>query len=539
MAGLISERPGPTGGAGFVSEGIALPPVPGGTADGLLARAAADFPDRAAVIVPGGPTVTFAEVDRQASAVAQGLRELIGGDGARVLLSAVPVPEFPALYHGIIRSGNVVVPANQMYGAALLEHALTVSGARVAVVTPAVYETLRTFQDRLPALERVLVIDPDQDGEDSVTRLLAGPADLATDAGGSGSADSAPVDPERTACVLFTSGSTRLPKPVQLSHRNLLTGAVQLSTAHGQNGDSVVLNGLPIYHPMHMNASLHVGATHVLSGGDVDVSVEDANTFRATHFYTLPFRLVQLATHPRLGELRFDTVRLMATGGLALRPAVLRALDSALGVPVLQGYGMCEASSLATSDLLDAPRAGSVGRPLPGSRIRIADLDSRAVLPVGAVGEIQIQGPNVMKGYLTPQPTEAVDAEGWLSTGDAGYLDAGGDLFYLDRLRDVFHSGGVLVAPGVIEAALAESAEVGECAVVGTALTGPDGEATVPVGYVVLRVPGADLEDLRHRTNAGLPPEQRLRRLHALDALPRLPNAKVDRAALAPALTHV
>ncbi|MER5350740.1 class I adenylate-forming enzyme family protein [Kitasatospora sp. NPDC002551] len=514
--------------APFLSHGTELPPVPGGSVDGLLTRAAERFGDRPAVIVPGAGQVTFAELDRQADAYARGLAGLLGSDGAPVLLSMALVPEFPALYYGIIRSGNVVNPANHMYSAEMLEHALSLSRARAAVVTPEVYQRLAPLRERLPDLEHVLLIGPAQDGVPSVLDLLAdapaGPAPV-------------PSQGEATACVLFTSGSTRKPKPVQLSHRNLLTGAVQLSTAHEQDAGSVVLNGLPLYHPMHMNASTHVGATHVLSGGDVVDSVGHANEYRATHFYTLPFRLIQLSGHPRLGELELATVRMVASGGFPLRPTVLRALDRQFGVPMLQGYGMCETSSLAASDLLSAPRPGSVGRPLPGSRLRIVDLESRLPVAPHAIGEIQVQGPNVMKGYLVPQPEEAVDAEGWLSTGDVGYLDEEGSLFFLDRVRDVFTTGGVLVAPGQIECFLAEEPEVAECA----AVDAPEGGGLVPVAFVVIRPAhrpdgpqalAALLEGVRERVNAQLEPHQRLHRVEALDELPRLANTKVDRTAL-------
>ncbi|GAA4849818.1 class I adenylate-forming enzyme family protein [Kitasatospora terrestris] len=504
----------------FVSHGDPLPPVPGGSVDGLLARAAAAHPDRAAVVVPDGGVTTFAEADRRASGYARGLRALLGGERSVVLLSAALIAEFPALYYGIVRAGHVVAPANQLYPAELLEYVLTRSRARAAVVTPAVWQKLAPLRDRLPELEHVLLIGPEQDGVPSVHTLLDGDHPELPQADGGFA--------EQTACVLFTSGSTRMPKPVRLSHRNLLTGAVQLSTAHGQTAESVVLNGLPIYHPMHMNASMRVGATHVLSGGEATDALAAANRYRASHFYTLPFRLIQLANHPRLAELRLDTVKVVSTGGLPLRPAVLRALAGQFGVPVLQGYGMCESSSLATSDLPTAPRQGSVGRPLAGSRMRIVDLETRAPLAAGAVGEIQLAGPNVMQGYLVEQPEEAVDADGWLSTGDVGRLDADGNLFFLDRVRDVFRSGGELVCPGEIEAVLAERPEVAECAVVDA----PDGEETVPVAFVVTR-PGAERSTgLITEVNELLGLHQQLHRAEYLEALPRLPNSKVDRTAL-------
>lgn len=521
--------------AGAISEGAALAAVPGGTADGLLARAAAAHPDRPAVLVPGRTVTTFAELDRQADGYARALHARLGA-GAVVLVSAVPTADFPALYHGVIRSGNIVAPANPLYPPHLLAHVLTVSRARAAVVTPEVLERLRPLRDRLPALEQVFVIGEAAADAPSVRELLDEPQSpvAATDP----ATGPATADPEATACVLFTSGSTRMPKPVRLSHRNLLTGAVQLSSAHGQDADSVVLNGLPIYHPMHMNASLHVGAPHVLSGGDVATAVEAAAEHGATHFYTLPFRLVELAFHPRLSQLSLGRVRLVATGGLPVRPAVLRALDRQFGVPVLQGYGMCETSSLATSDLLADQAPGSVGRPLPGSRIRVVDLVTGIPLPADAAGEIQIQGPNVMQGYLSSDVPPAVDAEGWLSTGDVGRLDEAGHLFFLDRVRDVFHTDGVLVSPGAIESVLSELPGVAEAAVVELADgEGVEGtEAVVPVGYVVLRAGNAQdaaaAETLRERANALLAAPERLRRLEVLDTLPRLPNAKVDRTAL-------
>ncbi|MEV7117630.1 class I adenylate-forming enzyme family protein [Kitasatospora griseola] len=503
----MAEVIAPSETAAAVSSGGPLPDVPTGTADRLLSLAAAARPDAPAVIVPGGEELTFAQLDERADAYARGLRRLLGDSGAVVLLSAAMAPDFGALYHGIIRSGNTVAPVNPFYPPHLLKHVAALSGARAAIVTPEAHDRLAAFGGELPQLEHLFTIG---EGARALLRQDGAPAG----------------DGTGTACLLFTSGSTGSPKAVRLSHRNLLTGAVQLAAAHGQGPDSLVLNGLPIYHPMHLNASLHAGATHVLSGHDIGDALRHADDHRATHFYTLPFRLVAAANAPEPPGPAPRALRMLSTGGAPLRPAVLRRLEERIGAPVLQGYGLSETSSLATSDRLDTCCPGSVGRPLPGSRLRVVDPRTGVPLPAGELGEIQVQGPNVMQGYLTTP--SAVDAEGWLSTSDIGRLDAAGNVFFLDRVRDVFEAAdGALVSPGQIEALLDELPEVAESAVVDA----PAGDRVRPVAYLVTRGP-ADAADLLRRANSDLTEHQQLLRVRLVDALPRLPNGKLDRSTL-------
>ncbi|WP_328535152.1 class I adenylate-forming enzyme family protein [Streptomyces sp. NBC_00344] len=481
-----------------------------GPVDRMLADAARAHPARVAIRSDDTET-SYAELDAAATDWARTLYRAEGGPPGTVAVAQALDPRFPAVYYGILRAGGTAAVVNPWLPAPVLAHVLKLSKARVAIVPREVRERLLPLLDTLPDLRRVLVL-----GEDLADG--AGDAGLRTAAGGE----------EERAVMLFTSGSTGVPKAVQLSHRNIKVNAAQMAAAHRVNASSTVLLHLPIYHPMHMNTAVCVAATQVLctSGRPVE-AIELANRTGATHYYTFPVRLLELAAEPALSSLQLDTVRVMASGGTAVPPRVVRALADTFGLPLLQGYGMCETSSLASSDDPDAPREGSVGLPLEGSRIRIVDPASGSALPAYGIGEIRIQGPHVMQGYHGHTGSSPVDENGWLATGDMGHLDEDGYLFLFDRVKDAFSCGGELVSPTAVERRLDAHPAVGDCAVVG----GPDPVLGMSaVAFVVLQEgSGAGIGAVLDAVNKELTNGQRIRRVEVVTDIPRLATGKVAR----------
>ncbi|GAA3726047.1 AMP-binding protein [Streptomyces tremellae] len=528
--------------------------------DALLTRAAAQYPERTAIrrVRQGRPAsdpdtwaadeITFARLDDEATAWAARLRRHAGPGRAVVAVVSPLSTPFVAAFYGTVRGGDIVAPLNPLVRADELHHLLGTTRARVAVVTTEVAAELATLRDRLPHLAAVIDLDAPDEGP------LPGRAHAAHDT---------PGIPDDVACLQFTSGTTGPPKAAMLTHRNLLVNAAQMAEAHQLGPDSVVLNHLPKYHLMHMNSALLTGATQILcTDPDPVAALHAANDHRATHYYSIPARLLRLARDERLTGLDLHTTRVVASGGAALPAAVAETLAGQLGVPVFQGYGLAETSPLTHSDSPVRPRPGSVGPALRDTQCRIVSLDDPArVLPRGEAGEVQVRGPQVMRGYLRDGARVAgpVDHEGWLSTGDVGRIDEDGYLFLVDRIKDVFKCDNYLVAPSEVERALRAHPAVADCAVVdyphplsgavcgalivlapgsaplpatgeGAGSGGDDGtpaQAGEPGG-----VPAAVLAEV----NARLPYYQRIQVAEAVMTVERSANGKIQRSRLRDAL---
>lgn len=511
--------------------------LPDGTLDVMLAAAARSVPGRVAVHTRDTAT-TFAAVDAHASACAAVLQRLLDRPGSVVALSALLDPAFVGNYYGIARSGHVIATLNPLLPAPGLAHALRTSGARIALVGVQDHERLREVWSTLPDIEHVFVFGPGADAVDEAAASSAdGPRvrgwDAVLDAARAEGATPQPTSrgDEDVAVIAYTSGTTGPPKGVLHSHRNVKACAAQVDRAHHLDSTSTILTYLPVYAPMHMNAAVNAGASQVLCGSrDIEHAVAAANRHGVTHFYTLPLVLGWFVDHPRFPDLGFETLSMIASGAAPLVPRLVSALSGALGIPVFQGYGMCETAYLAFSDGPVDPRPGSVGLPLAGSECRLVDLETRLQVGVGEIGEVQLRGPNLMKGYLDPPAAPTFDADGYFSTGDVGYRDSDGYLFLLDRAKDVFRSAGQLVSPSQIELVLAEHPAVRDCVVVDA--TDPTG-AVVPAALVVLAVDD-DADDslarIRGFVDARVQPHQRLGELTTVDRVPRSPtNGKVLR----------
>jgi long-chain acyl-CoA synthetase len=514
------------------------PPVP--ALDGLLAAAAQAFPSRVAVR-SGSVALTFAALDAAVTRCAAALARLTGGQRCVVAVASLLDPEFAIAYYGAVRSGSIVSPLNPLLREAELEHVLGVAQARVAVLTPAVYRRIRAIRHRLPCLQEVLLMGPGSRGDDpdeqADARGCRPLGDLLAAAGAASPAHS-PRDPGDAACIQFTSGTTALPKGVVLTHANLCVNAVQTARAHGLSADSVCLNHLPTYHPMHLNSAVFAGATQVLcADADPVAAVAAANTYRASHYYSLPVRLARLAADPRLAGTRLETVTAIASGGSALPATAAQTLSHHFRVPVFQGYGLAETSPLLHSASPDDPCPGSVGPPVAGTETRIADVGTGAVAAPGDRGEVQVRGPQVMRRYLG-DILPPLDADGWLSTGDVGYLDESGRLYLVDRLKDVFKCDNWLVSPSEIEYVLARHPKVAECAVVDR----PDHFSGAVAYAFVVPVAGAGqdraepAEDLKAEIQAAVnrqvPYYKQIRQLSLVAEIPRSPNGKVERKRL-------
>jgi long-chain acyl-CoA synthetase len=215
----------------------------------------------------------------------------------------------------------------------------------------------------------------------------------------------------------------------------------------------------------------------------------------------------------------------MLSGGSALPPALSKVLSTHFGVPVGQGYGLAETSPSTHFERLDHPKPGSCGVLVPGTECRIVDVATALVVPAGELGEIQVRGPQLMRGYLGAD-TPATDPDGWFATGDVGYLDEDGYLFLVDRIKDVFKCDNFLVAPTAIERVAVEHPQVAECVVVDR----PDPvHGAVACALVVPAHPGADADKIAADVNDKLPYYEHLHSVTLLERIPRSVNGKISR----------
>ncbi|MFJ5779703.1 AMP-binding protein [Streptomyces sp. NPDC093094] len=517
---------------------------PAVTVDGLLRSAAARDPEGVAVRT-ADRALTFRELDAQADRIAAFVRRETGREpGARVGVVSVLDPVFAAAYHGTARAGATVVLINPLLGEDGLRHVMAEAGVRLVLAPAATAGLLAKLRDGLPELRTLVVTD----APDGVVPAGCLPLEAVLEDGEPVAEDSG-AGLDAVACVQFTTGTTGRPKGVLLTHRNLVANARQTALAQGLGPGSVTLNHLPLYHVMHLNSALDAGACQVLcQDPDPVVSLAVAAGCGVTHYYGLPARLHRLAADerlPRLPRAARGGARLTAvlSGGSALLPEAARTLGEALGVPVVQGYGMAELSPLTHFQRPGRHRPGAVGTPVPGTGCRLVGLDTRRPVDVWATGEVQVKGPQLMAGYLGERPGARLTEDGWFSTGDLGYVDDDGVLWLVDRVDDVFKYDNEIVSPSRVERVLAGDPRVADCVVAGL----PDGEHGGVVWAGVVLSPDLAAEDpgtvartldsVAARANEHLAPFERVRVTEALDAVPRTPTGKPARRLIRRRLT--
>jgi long-chain acyl-CoA synthetase len=355
---------------------------------------------------------------------------------------------------------------------------------------------------------------------------------------------SGPSQPEETVAVpedalallIYTSGTTGRPKGVMLDHANLNAMCAMAIDAFELGDADHSLLILPLF---HVNGIVAGTLSPLLAGGRVTVAgrfslkefwsrIEQS---RATYFSAVPTIYTMLANLPPEVAPDTSSVRFAVCGAAPASVELLNKFESRYGIPIIEGYGLSEGSCASTLNPLNGPRKpGTVGLPFPGQTIRIIDANGNPVAD-GEAGEVLIQGPNVMRGYLNrPDETARTLVDGWLHTGDIGRLDEDGYLVLVDRAKDMIIRGGENIYPKEIEAVVYQLPDVAEAAVVGRPHTLYGEE---PVLFVSLTSGSAlDQDQIRaHLTDAlakyKLPVE-----ITVLDELPKNPVGKIDKPSL-------
>jgi long-chain acyl-CoA synthetase len=465
----------------------------------LLEDSAREVPDRPAVVF-GDRALSYAAVNAAANQVAHTLVERGIKPADRVALSCPNVPAWPIVHYGILKAGAVVVPLNVLLKPREIAYHLRDSQAKAYFcfaggpelpIGRMGYEAFSQVEE----CRHFVLITPEPGATSSIPDVTT----LGEAVGGLPETfEAVATGPEDTAVVLYTSGTTGQPKGAELTHLNLLLNARLVERLWQPADHDVHLVTLPLFHSfgqtVQMNAGFFSRATLVLLPRFTPAGALAAMArHRVTVFAGVPTMYWALVGHPADGT-DLDGIaahlRVCVSGGAPLPLEVLRGFEARFGVPILEGYGLSETSPVAAFNRADRPRkAGSVGLPVWGVRIRVVDEDGRDV-PTGELGEIAIRGHNVMKGYLDrPEATAEAIRDGWFHTGDVGRFDEDGYLYIADRVKDMIIRGGFNVYPRELEEVLHTHPGVSLAAVVGV----PDIRHGQEVKAFVVRRPGSTL----------------------------------------------
>jgi long-chain acyl-CoA synthetase len=481
----------------------------------IVTETAGRAPERVAVRL-GDVALTYAELDEGSARLATLLHERGLRPGDRVGVMLPNVPQFPVAYYGVLRAGGVVVPMNVLLKRREIAFYLEDSGAELLLAWQGFCAEAR--DGAADAGAELIEVEPA-----AFASLLEG-ADPTPGLAG--------TEPEDTAVILYTSGTTGKPKGAELTHFNLSRNSdiASRTTCVISEGD-VVLGALPLFHSfgqtVGMNASLRVGATLTLvpkfDPGEALATIERD---RVTHFYGVPTMFGALLHHPGREGIDTASLRTCITGGASMPVEVLRGFEDAFECVVLEGYGLSETSPVASSNHPGMERKpGSIGTPLEEVEMKVVDEDGNEVAQ-GEIGEIVIRGHNIMKGYWQrPEATAEAMRGGWFHSGDLARIDEDGYFFIVDRKKDLIIRGGYNVYPREVEEVLYEHPKIREAAVLGV----PDERWGEEIGAAVVLHEGEELapEEVSEHVREQIAAYKYPRVVWFLDDLPKGPTGKI------------
>jgi long-chain acyl-CoA synthetase len=501
------ERSGTKPWLQFYDEGVPpsidYPQIP---LDGLLAESAAKYPDHPAIIFGGSlgssvmdSTMTYQELEDAVNRFAAAVQEMGIKKGDRVAIFMPNCPQFVISYYGAMRAGGIAVPGNFLYTATEIQNLLNDSGAEIIITLSSYYQTIDSIRNETK-LRHIVATNIKEYFPQPLKTLFTL---LKEKKGGhrtklSNSADlwfqtmleestipPEPVEknPQDTACLIYTGGTTGIPKGAELTHLNVVSNAIAGSYwSHSQEAKEVSIGALPFFHSYGMTAVMNMtiatAGTMVLIADPRDVMhiMGSISEHKATLYSAVPSSYTRINTHPKVKDFDLSSVRVCLSGAAPLPREVQETFQSITGGKLVEAFGMTEASPATHVNPLDRNKIGTIGTPWPDTDVKIVDVDTgEEELPQGEVGEMIMQGPQVMKGYWR-MPTETANMlrehpdfgpGKWLHSGDIAYMDEEGYFRIVDRKKDMIISGGYNVYPRNIEEVIYQIPAVKEAGVVG------------------------------------------------------------------------
>ena len=475
--------------------------------DQLLADSATAYPLQRAIVFGGrvgsrtlDAAMSYRQLDDAVNRFAASLQRMGVRQGDRVAIVMPNCPQFIITFYGILRAGGIAVPCNFLYSASELEHQLADAGARVVVVLSPYYQKVHSI--RAAASLRHVIVTNIKEYFPSLLRFLFTLAkekqgghrvELASSddfwfssllADSSRAPGETQIAPQHTACLLYTGGTTGVPKGAQLTHHNLVSNAVAgLAWSQLQQGQDITIGALPLFHSYGMTSVMNMAVAGALTmvlipdPRDILHIMGSISKHRATFYPAVPTMYVAINNHPQVKDFDLTSIRACLSGAAPLPAEVQVKFQDLTGCILVEAFGLTETSPATHVNPLGRNRIGYIGIPWPDTDARIVDVDTgEQELPTGEIGELIIQGPQVMKGYWK-QPTETANVlrehpqlgpDLWLHTGDIARVDEEGYFQIVDRKKDMIICGGFNVYPRDVEEVLFKHPAVKEAAVIGS-----------------------------------------------------------------------
>jgi long-chain acyl-CoA synthetase len=491
----------------------------------LLSQSADLRPEHVAIKVDENE-LGYAALDRAAARVAGLLHAKGVQPGDRVGIMLPNVAHFSVCYYGALRVGAAIVPMNPLLKEREVAFYLGDSEARVLLAWHQFADAAHAGAEQA-GVECVLV----EPGEFEALLQRCQPAD-----------EVIIRQPGDTAVILYTSGTTGKPKGAELTHQNILRNVEVTVDLFGLDERAVTLGALPFFHAFGqtcaLNATVSVGGTLTLiprfeAGKALAILERDT----VTVFEGVPTMYAAMLHHDAADTADTSALEVCVSGGAAMPVEIMRAFEARFGCEILEGYGLSETSPVASFNRRGRERKpGSIGLPVDGVEMRRVD-DTGNPVAAGDLGEIQIRGHNVMKGYWRrPEATaEAIDPAGWFSTGDVARIDEDGYYFIVDRKKELIIRGGFNIYPREIEEVLYEHPDVREAAVIGI----PHAELGEEVAAAVALKSGTEStpEVLRDFVKQRVAAYKYPRHIWIVDELPKGPTGKIVKREIEPPAT--
>jgi malonyl-CoA/methylmalonyl-CoA synthetase len=464
---------------------------------------------------------TGADLDAWVARYAEALTHLGLAEGDRIAVQVEKSADNVALYLAVLRLGAIYVPLNTAYQPREIEYFLGDATPRIFVTAPQRAEPMQQIA-KAAGVERVLTLGTRSDGTLAALVEGAAPSAHVSSRGG-----------DDLAVICYTSGTTGRSKGAMISHENLLSNARTLVAQWGFSRNDVLLHALPLYHIHGLFVALHcalLSGARILLQPKFDAGVALAALGRATVMMGVPTFYTRLLAESTLDRDAVRNVRLFVSGSAPLLTETFEHFEARTGQRILERYGMTETGMIASNPLHGERRAGTVGPPLPGVSVRVTQDDGTCATE-GAIGTVEVKGPNVFQGYWRmPEKTAQEFRDGYFITGDLGLIEPDGYVRLVGRAKDMIISGGLNVYPKEIESLIDAVPGVIESAVF--AVPHPDfGEA---VAAAVTREPGAsvDADAIVATLRPQLASFKMPKRVFIVDELPRNAMSKVQKNVL-------
>lgn len=497
-----------------------------------LSITASENPNKTALVFQDEET-NYMELEGAVTKFASSLQQLGYKKGDHIALVVGNSPHYVIGLYAALRIGAVVVPINPLYTAHEMAYILNNGDVTGVITMDVLLEKFETIADQVPGVNYYISCETGSDKSLENSPLSAKLKSFTSFIQeGSLELDAPQISEEDTALVLYTSGTTGKPKGAMLTHKNIYSNAKDTADYLTINGEDRVIAALPMFHVFCLTVALNAP---LLNGGTVLIMPKFSpqevfnitTTHKATIFAGVPTMYNYLLQSATDNTADFSGVRLCVSGGSAMPVALLNDFEKTFNVKVSEGYGLSEASPVTSFNPLDRPRKpGSIGRNIMNVVNKVVD-EFGAEVETGEVGELIVQGPNVMKGYYKlPEETAASLKGGWLYTGDMAREDDEGYFYIVDRKKDMIIVGGYNVYPREVEEVLYDHPGVAEAAVIGA--PHPESGETV-VCFVVTKDSSLNESGLHEFCKAHLAKYKVPARIEFMDELPKNTTGKVLR----------